>query len=134
MDGVKFEFNEYHCIRKTILSENGQSAYMVLLRIFDDIIMNKVIYIQPIYVEPCFKFLILSYKSWKFFANLTTKYLLIKIVKSICSSRCSESLTWIIIWKCHIPIKYLNMSQNILKILWCIDNANMKIACLYSFF
>jgi len=29
MDGVKFEFNDiiYHCIRKTILSENGQSAY-----------------------------------------------------------------------------------------------------------
>jgi len=42
MDGVKFELNDitscYHCIRKTILSENGQSAYENLLSIFDDII------------------------------------------------------------------------------------------------
>jgi len=28
IDGVKFEFNDiHHCIRKTILSENGQLAY-----------------------------------------------------------------------------------------------------------
>jgi len=38
MDGVKFEFYDiiYHCIRKTILSEDGQSAY-ILPSIFDDI-------------------------------------------------------------------------------------------------
>ena len=26
MDGLKFEFNDIHCIRKTIPSENGQSV------------------------------------------------------------------------------------------------------------
>jgi len=42
MDGVRFEFNDIiisYCMRKTILSENGQSAYMILLNIFDDILL-----------------------------------------------------------------------------------------------
>jgi len=72
---------KYNCKRKTILSEDGQSAYDVLLSIFDDIIVYKVIYLpimykviySPIYVEPCFKFSILSYNSWIFYTLLTTK-------------------------------------------------------------
>ncbi len=43
----------YPCIRKTILREDGQSAYDIT-SIFDDIIVTKVIYL-PIYVEPSFK-------------------------------------------------------------------------------
>jgi len=51
-----------------ILNKNVQSAYDIstlpsILNYFDDIIVNKVIYIQPIYVEPCLNFSILSYKS-----------------------------------------------------------------------
>jgi len=49
MDGVEFELNDIlsfnHCIRKTILSENDQSAYDILLSIFDNIKVIKVIYI-----------------------------------------------------------------------------------------
>jgi len=36
------------------------SQYMILLSIYDDIILNKVIYLT-INKEPCFKFPILSY-------------------------------------------------------------------------
>jgi len=44
IDGVKFEFNDIITLyKKTILSENGQSANL-LLSLFD-IIVNKVIYI-----------------------------------------------------------------------------------------
>ena len=60
----------YNCIGKTILSEDSQSAYNILLSIFDDIIVNKVIYLV-IYVEH--KFSILNYKSWIFYTFLTTK-------------------------------------------------------------
>jgi len=44
-----------------IWSEDVQSAYDITKYIcmFDDIIVNKIIY-----VEPCFKFSILRYKSW----------------------------------------------------------------------
>jgi len=48
-------------MQKTILSEDIQSACDILLNIIDNINANKVIYL-PIYVEPCFKLSILSYK------------------------------------------------------------------------
>jgi len=43
-----------------------RSQPMILLSIFDDIIVNKVIY-SSICVEPCFKFSILSCKSLTFY-------------------------------------------------------------------
>jgi len=49
MDRVKFEFNDniislYTCIRKKILNED-ESTKNITKYIFDDIIVNKVIYI-----------------------------------------------------------------------------------------
>jgi len=45
MDGVKFEFNDIiSFLRKMILSEGGNWAYDILLSIFNNIIVNKVIY------------------------------------------------------------------------------------------
>jgi len=42
--------------------KNKLNQPMILLSIFDDIIVKKEINIQPIYVESCFKFSIISYK------------------------------------------------------------------------
>jgi len=47
MNGVKFEFNSAIII-VTILTEDDQSAYEIIPSIFDDVIVNKIIYL-PIF-------------------------------------------------------------------------------------
>jgi len=46
MDGIQFEFNDIISLyMKNDSEEDGQSAYDIKLSIFDDIIVNKVIYL-----------------------------------------------------------------------------------------
>jgi len=53
---------------KIILREDGQSAYDVLLSIFDGIIVNKAIHL-PIKVESSFKFSIFIAIKFEYFIN-----------------------------------------------------------------
>jgi len=61
MDGVKFEFNVIiSCYKKT---DSEHSQPMILLSIFDDIIVNKAIYVFTYLCGILFKFSTLGYKS-----------------------------------------------------------------------